>query len=166
MMREHFDFVWRSLRRLGVAAADVDDAAQEVFLIGARRLDDIAPDHERAFLFGTSARVAATRRRSAGRRPEDPEPSFEDRAALNLDPEELSQLVAARAQLQRILEGMSEELRAVFVLADLEELRSPEIAEILGIPAGTVASRLKSAREQFRAAVARLAARERFEVAR
>src|SRR5262245_38526854 len=55
----HFDFVWRSLRRLGVPAANVDDAAQKVYSIALRRIEDIAQGRERSFLFGTVMRVAA-----------------------------------------------------------------------------------------------------------
>lgn len=163
LVREHFDFVWRTLRRLGVATADTDDAAQEVFLVACRRLQDVSPGRERAFLFGTSLRVASTRRRSQSRRAENPESNFDELAAADLDPEQLSQLAGARIVLQRILDGMSDELRTVFILAELEELPAHEIADLLAIPAGTVSSRLRSARETFRAAVARLAAKEKFE---
>jgi RNA polymerase sigma-70 factor (ECF subfamily) len=163
LVREHFDFVWRTVRRFGVAPADADDAAQEVFLVACRRLDGIVPERERAFLFGTSVRVASTRRRSAARRNEAPEADLERVAALELDPEQLAELAAARAVLQRILDGMNDDVRAVFVLAELEELPTHEIAALLAIPAGTVSSRLRSAREAFRSAVARLAAKEKFE---
>jgi RNA polymerase sigma-70 factor, ECF subfamily len=162
MVRAHFDFVWRSLRRLGISGADTDDAAQEVFMIACRRLDDVQPDRERSFLFGTSVRVAATRRRSTRRRAEDPEADFDELAAADLDPEQISALASARGVLQRILDGMSDELRTVFILAELEELPIHEMAELLGIPTGTVSSRLRSAREAFRSAVSRHAAQQRF----
>jgi RNA polymerase sigma-70 factor (ECF subfamily) len=163
LVREHFDFVWRTLRRFGVASADVDDASQEVFLVACRRLTDIAPERERSFLFGTSLRVASTRRRNASRRAEDPNVDFERHAALELDPEQLTELSSARLVLQRILDTMSDDFRAVFILAELEDLATPEIAALLDIPPGTVSSRLRSARQIFSAAVARLSARERFE---
>jgi RNA polymerase sigma-70 factor (ECF subfamily) len=163
LVRDHFDFVWRTLRRLGVASADVDDAAQEVFLVACRRLGDITHEREKSFLFGTSLRVASTRRRSASRRHEDPNADFERLATLELDPEQLTELASARVVLQRILDGMSDDFRAVFILAELEDLPTPEIAALLDIPAGTVSSRLRSARQIFRAAVARLNAKEKFE---
>lgn len=166
LVREHFDFVWRSLRRLGVSAADADDAAQEVFMVVCRRLDDVTPERERAFLFGISLRVASTRRRSQNRRAEDPDADLDRLPEGRLDPERLAELASARAVLQRILDRMSEEQRVVFVLAELEELATNEIAALLEIPVGTVSSRLKAAREAFRAAVARLAAREKFETTR
>jgi RNA polymerase sigma-70 factor (ECF subfamily) len=159
---EHFDFVWRSLRRLGLPAADLDDGAQEVFVVAARRLADFTPERERAFLFGTAARVASTRRRSARRHPEDANDALDEHAAQAPDPEAMSQLLQARPLLQQILDAMSPEVRAVFTLAELEEMSSREIADLLAIPIGTVSSRLRAAREAFHAAVKRLAAREAF----
>jgi RNA polymerase sigma-70 factor (ECF subfamily) len=162
VLEEHFDFVWRSLRRLGVPASDLDDAAQEVFVVAARRLDDFMRDRERAFLFGTATRVASTRRRGARRHPEDATDAIDERAADELDPEELSELRLARPLLQEILDALEPDLRAVFVLAELEELPTREIAELLAIPVGTVSSRLRGARTEFQAAVKRLAARQLF----
>src|SRR4051812_39693933 len=66
----NFDFIWRSLRRLGVAEHSVDDAAQQVWIVAARKLASITPGQERAFLFGTALRVASDARRSASRRRE------------------------------------------------------------------------------------------------
>jgi RNA polymerase sigma-70 factor (ECF subfamily) len=162
VLEEHFDFVWRSLRRLGVPVADLDDAAQEVFVVAARRLDDFRKDRERAFLFGTATRVASTRRRGLRRHPEDATDEIDERATDELDPEELSELRLARPLLQEILDGMPDDVRAVFMLAELEELPTREIAELLEIPIGTVSSRLRGAREEFQAAVKRLAARQAF----
>jgi len=64
-----------------------------------------------------------------------------------------------RATLDEILASIPEERRAVFVLFELEELTVTEIAELLGLPFGTVATRLRRARQEFQAAVARLQAR-------
>lgn len=158
----HFDFVWRSLRRLGVAPADADDAAQEVFLVLARRLDDLVEDRVPAFLFATGLRVASTRRRRARRRPEQALDEFDELPEAGLGPEELSELSRARVLLDDILDGMSLELRSVFVLAELEEMSAPEMASLLGIPVGTVSSRLRSARDAFQSAVRRLAQQESF----
>lgn len=162
LVSSHFDFVWRSLRRLGVARADADDAAQEVFLVLARRLEDLESSRERAFLFATSLRVASTRRRSARRKPEQALDEFDELPETGLSPEELSELSRARVLLDEILDGMSLELRSVFVLAELEELSAPEIAGLLEIPVGTVSSRLRTARESFQSAVKRLAQQESF----
>jgi RNA polymerase sigma-70 factor (ECF subfamily) len=156
------EFVWRSLRRLGVRAADVDDAAQEVFVVAARRLADIESGRERAFLFGIAARVASTKRRTARRHPEDGEAGLTETFSDEPSPDELSELRQARPLLQNILDSMNDDCRSVFILAELEELSTREIAEALGIPQGTASSRLRSARETFHGAVRRLSAQNAF----
>src|ERR1043166_8592232 len=70
VVAQHFDFLWRSLRRLGVPAASVDDAAQRVFLVAARKLGAVAPERTRAYLFAIALRIAAEDRRARRRRPE------------------------------------------------------------------------------------------------
>jgi RNA polymerase sigma-70 factor (ECF subfamily) len=162
LVARHFDFVWRSVRRLGVRSADCDDAAQEVFLVAARRLDDFTTERERAFLFGTCARVASTRRRGARRRPEELDAAPDERARDELGPEELAELARARPLLQEVLNGLSIDYRTVFILAEIEELSVREMAQLLGVPPGTVSSRLRVAREQFRDGVKRLQARSAF----
>jgi RNA polymerase sigma-70 factor (ECF subfamily) len=163
LVDEHFEFVWRSVRRLGVPAADADDAAQEVFVVAAKKLGSIEADRERAFLFGTAARVASTRRRTRRRHPEDPAETLDARPLEgDMSPEDRLERSQARALLQRILDGMSEDQRAVFVLAELEETSVREIAELLELPLGTVSSRLRAARETFATEVRRLLAREAF----
>jgi RNA polymerase sigma-70 factor (ECF subfamily) len=162
VVEQHFEFVWRIVRRFGVSSADAEDAAQEVFLVLARRLDTVEPERELAFLVGTAVRVASTRRRSARRRREDPAATFDDCEASGTNPEELSQLAALRPLLQEILDAMPLELRSVFVLYELEELTVPAIADLLGAPKGTVSWRLKAAREMFQSAALRLQARESF----
>ncbi len=162
LVRGNLDFIGRSLRRLGVRAADVDDAAQEVFVVAARRLEAVAADRERAFLFGTAIRVAATRRRALRRRPEAFGEGVEEHAEHALDPEQLAELAQRRPLLQAILERMNVEFRTVFVLTELEERSVPEIALLLGVPEGTVSSRLRTARDKFQAGIKRLEARTAF----
>ncbi len=160
LVDRHFDFVWRAARRLGLHAADADDVAQDVFIVAARRLDEVEPDRERSFLFGTLLRVAGTRRRSDGRRREELVDSVETQRDVGLDPEELNELISVRPLLQEILDGLPAAQHAVFVLYEMEELSLREIADVLSVPAGTVASRLRAARESFRAAARRLQVRE------
>ena len=159
LLRAHFRDVWRIVRRFGVPENSADDAAQEVFIIASRRLADITPGSERPFLFSSAVRVAANVRRSLGARREcaedealpegvDPRPNAE---AL-LDQKRLRQM------LDRVLDELSDDLRVSFVLYELEGLSSPEIAELLGIPVGTVASRLRRAREAFEVATSKLRA--------
>lgn len=147
----HHDFVWRSLRRLGVAPADVDDAAQHVFVTAARKLASIRAGAERSFLFQTALRVAADRRKKQRRNLEvDAIDSEQPPADVAPAGEDLLDLRRAREKLDRILDAMSLELRAVFVLFELDQMTMAEIAELLELPAGTVASRLRRARIEFR----------------
>jgi len=160
MLRAHFRDVWRIVRRFGVPENSADDAAQEVFIIAARRLSDIAPGSERPFLFASAVRVAANARRALGARRECAE---DDGLSEGADPrpnaEALLDQKRLRLLLDRVLDELSDDLRVCFVLYELEGMSSPEIAELLGIPVGTVASRLRRAREAFELGAARLKAR-------
>src|SRR6202035_5427514 len=156
-----YDFVWRTLRYLGLPDADAQDGAQQVLCVLARRLDEIAPGAERPFLFSTAMRVAAGLRRSARRRPEETETDLDALAAATPDAEALLDERRAHEVLQRVLAALPVELRLVFVLYELEELTSPEIAGMLGVPVGTVASRLRRGREAFQAIVKRMHAAQR-----
>jgi len=153
MVEHHFDFIWRTLRRLGVGDCDADDATQEVFLVASRKLEEVAVAKERSFLFGTALRVASTHRRTSSRRRESPGGSLDDRTAPQLGPDDLAERRRARVLLDEVLNELDLEVRGVFVLFELEELTAPQIAELLGIPIGTVASRLRRARETFRTAL-------------
>jgi len=157
MVDVHFDFIWRSLRGLGVPAANVDDAAQHVFWIAAQKLDVITVGSERAFLFSTARGVAANARRARARNREQADDgTIELMSDASLDPEQAAQKSQARQLLERILAEMNDDLRTVFVLFELEGLTSIEIAEVLSIPVGTAASRLRRAREEFQLAVTKL----------
>jgi RNA polymerase sigma-70 factor (ECF subfamily) len=159
LVDSHFDFIWRSLRRLGLPDADADDAAQRVFWIASRKLGRIEHGKERAFLFGTACHVAREARRARGRRREDLTDGIEVEDATQ-GAEELVDRNKAREVLDRVLDSMSLDVRAVFVLFEIEEMTVPAIAELLDVPAGTVASRLRRGRELFHAAAARFRARE------
>jgi len=157
----HFDFIWRSLRRLGLQAPDADDATQRVFWIAARKLDLIEPGRERAFHFCTACHVARDVRRASHRRKEDLSDGIdvEDGQA---SAEELVDRGKAREALDRALDSMPIDVRAAFVLFELEEMSVPAIAFLLGVPVGTVASRLRRGRELFHAAALRFRARDAF----
>ena len=158
LVTENLAFVWRSLVRLGVPRADAEDAVQQVFLVASRKLASIEPGSERAFLFGAALRIASRARRTQQRRREVLEAEPHDRLDPTPDPEELLDRARARAALDGILDTMPLELRAVFVLFNLEQLTIAEIAALVDLPAGTAASRLRRAREHFQAAVRRLEA--------
>jgi RNA polymerase sigma-70 factor (ECF subfamily) len=159
----HFTSVWRFLRRLGVPAADADDAMQEVVLVAARKLDSITPGSERSFLLGTAFRVARRHRSTLARRQESSDETLVDLEDTARGPESLLSRGEERAILDDLLQQMPVDLRAVFVLFELEEQSTLDIARELDIPAGTVASRLRRAREDWAMRVARLEARTRRE---
>jgi RNA polymerase sigma-70 factor, ECF subfamily len=156
----HFDFIWRSLRRLGVPEAGVDDATQRVFCIALRRIEDIESGRERAFLFSTAMNVATDTRRALARRRERTDEHALDAAVDSKPtPEQVVDRKQARALLDEVLGDMDDDLRAVFILFEIEGMTSPEIASLLGIPLGTAASRLRRSREQFHALARRVRAR-------
>jgi RNA polymerase sigma-70 factor (ECF subfamily) len=156
LYREHFAFVWRTLRRFGVADAHLEDTAQEVFLVAHRR-DGAWADWSspRAWLFGVARRVAADHRRGRDRHarklaalpeldgPSLPPPSLED----HLDEHE-----RLRAVIEAIA-ALSPDRRTVYVLAELEGLSAPEIAQACEIKLNTVYSRLRRAREDVAASL-------------
>jgi RNA polymerase sigma-70 factor (ECF subfamily) len=161
LVTTHFSFVWRSLVRLGVPRADAEDALQHVFLVASRKVDAIEPGSEKAFLFATALRIASRSRRTQTRRREVFAPEPLERADPAAAVDEQLDRARARAELDVILDSMPLELRAVFMLFELEQITMAEIAVVLELPPGTVASRLRRAREHFEAAVKRLAARGR-----
>ena len=161
MVEHHFDFIWRSLRGLGVPPASADDAAQQVFLIASQKLDKVAVGSERGFLFSTARGIAANFRRGQRRNPEvtdDLALAVRHDAAPN--PEQAASSNQAKAWLEQFLEGLPPDLRTVFVLYELEGLTTTEIADLSEIPVGTVASKLRRARESFQDAIKRFRARE------
>lgn len=162
VVRDHYAFVWRLLRRLGLGVGDADDAAQQVFLSAAPKLGAVEASRERAFLYGVALNVGARARRSLGRRREEPLDAALERETREPNAEQVLELRQARALLDRLLDDMPEDLRVVFVLFELEELSTPKIAELCQIPVGTAASRLRRARADFEERVAREEARRRF----
>jgi RNA polymerase sigma-70 factor (ECF subfamily) len=161
LIEEHYDFVWRSLRYLGLQGADAEDGAQQVMCVLARRIADVRPGLERPFLFSTATRVVSTFRRTARRHPEDPDDEMDTLALAAPSAEELVDERRAHEVLQEVLQAMPVELRLVFVLYEIEEMTTASIAETIGLPAGTVTSRLRRARETFQAIVKRMQASER-----
>lgn len=144
------DFVARSLRNMGVWGGELDDCVQKVFLVAARRLDEIEEGKERAFLFGCAHNTAAHFRRSLARRREVSDDVLIEHTSPGMRPDTLIEQKRHRQMLDDILATMDDGIRSVFVLYSFEELTMAEIAEILEIPPGTVASRLRRAREIFK----------------
>jgi RNA polymerase sigma-70 factor (ECF subfamily) len=161
VVEAHYDLVWRALRTLGLDDATAEDGAQQVMCVLARRIDEITPGVERSFVLSTAFRVAATLRRTAKRRAEATDEDIDDLVASTPSSEELLDQRRAREVLQRVLDAMPVELRVVFVLFEIEELSTREIAGAIGIPYGTAVSRLRRAREAFEAIVRRMQAVEK-----
>lgn len=159
LFETHYASIWRLLRRLGVRPAQLDDAAQEVFWVAARRLGDIEPGREHAFLYGVALRVAAGEVRKQAARSAvasvDDLPAVVDERA---SPEAELAERQARQLLDQALDRLPPELRSVFVLFELEGLEVRQIAEIEGVPLGTASSRLRRAREEFSAIARRIRA--------
>ncbi|AUX41245.1 RNA polymerase [Sorangium cellulosum] len=162
----YFDFVWRNVRRLGVPDCNADDAVQEVFLVVHRKLSSFEPRSTlRAWLSGIVAHVAREHRRAYARKsplartlspPLDPDEVESGAAGCD---EALAQAQATRL-LHTLLEGLDDHKRAVFVLAELEQMTAPEIAEATGANLNTVYARLRAARKEFEQGAARLRARD------
>jgi RNA polymerase sigma factor (sigma-70 family) len=161
--RDYFDFLWRLVARLGVPSHSVDDVVQETFITASRRRADIVDGCERRFLIGTAVRLCSNYRQRAHVRREvshgelsEYSRALDHDASLTPDAEQLLEEKRLREMLESVLAGLSDAHRDVFVLYELEGLSVPEIAELTGIPTGTIASRLARARAKFSEAVLRL----------
>ena len=150
-----FPVVWRTLRRFGVEEAQLDDAAQDVFLVVHRRLPEFeGRSTVRTWVVGIAVGVARNYRRSARRRAT--EPLHEEPAASRpLAAEERTDAARAARLVRRLLGEMDPDRADVFVLGELEQLTAPEISVALGVNVNTVYSRLRAARRDFEDALAR-----------
>ncbi len=163
---EHFPFVWRSACRLGVDPSHVDDVVQETFVVVHRRLPEFEGRSTlKTWVFAIVANVVRTHRRTCRNKRLTPT----DRAALidservpdpAAGPDERATRTEAARLVAQLLDALDDDKRAVFVLAELEEMSAPDIAAALGVPLNTVYSRLRVAREEFGAAAARYRARD------
>jgi RNA polymerase sigma-70 factor (ECF subfamily) len=150
MVDNYVGMVARILRNAGTAEADIEDDVQRVFITLASRLDNVRLGAEKSFLVQTALNMAAHSRRTAARRREivtDHPPEVADPLAC---PEEIAHRRQMRRTLDQVLDEMDTDLRSVFVLYELEGLTTTEIGSVLDIPNGTVASRLRRARADFR----------------
>jgi RNA polymerase sigma-70 factor (ECF subfamily) len=161
LYRTHFDFVYRNLQRLGVPEATLEDALQDVYVVVLRRLDGFHEGtHPRAWLFAIAMRVASNYRRALQRRgplvalresvPDNGADLFEGAVRAN----------AARI-VQAFLDRLDDDRRAVFVMAELEQMTAPEIAMALPANVNTVYGRLRTARGEFEAMLEQLHGRTR-----
>ncbi len=159
--REHFAFVWRSLRRLGVAESALDDATQEVFITVHRRLGEFEGRSSlKTWIFGILRNAARHHRRTIARRREDdpvPETAADPSHGESLDAVARAQAIQA---LGAFLEGLDDTLRECFILSELEQMTAPEVAAATGANLHTVHSRIRTARQLFEQMVARRRARD------
>lgn len=159
--RAEFAYVWKTLRRLGVAPSDLEDVSHDLFVVVHRHLADYDSHRPiRPWLFGIAVRVVADYRRAARRVAARLSP---DGIADGVDPPRAEEKVAAaeaRDLLLKALDTLDLDRRAVFVMHELDDLPVPEIASALGIPLNTAYSRLRLARADVAACAQRLRSRE------
>lgn len=157
---DYFDFVWLSLRRLGVAPELLDDATQDVFVVVCRKLAEFQYRSQlKTWLFAIALRVARTYRRRRADLASPIEP--EQLASAAASPHESLAEARALRLVGQVLDTMEEDRRVVFIMAELEQIPIPEVAEVLDLNLNTAYSRLRLARQHFNACVARHLAQER-----
>jgi RNA polymerase sigma-70 factor (ECF subfamily) len=147
IFREQIGFVWRSLRSFGLPEDDLEDAAQEVFMVVHKRLGSWDGHKLREWLFSIAQRVASNHRKRIHVRRVHAEkversgaPPLSDASASSLEAREtLRQLEGALAELD-------EDKRTVFVLYEVEQLTMSEVASVVNVPLKTAYARLYAAR--------------------
>lgn len=160
---EHFDFVWRSVRRLGVSDAWAEDVTQEVFIVVQRQLASFeGRSSVKTWLFSIARNVVRDHRRSKHQRAAAVAIDVETAAWLASESSPLTDAIRAQAEdlVLAILEELDDTKRETFVLAEIEGLTAPEIAEATGANLATVYTRIRAARKAFEEAVVRMRARE------
>ena len=154
--RDNVSFVHRSVRRLGVPDSAVEDVVQDVFLVVARRLDEFEGRADlRTWLFAIAMRVLRHHRRTTWRHLRRKQALAHREAALPKYGEDMESRDAS-ALLMRLLDGLDDERRAVFVLMELEGMSAPEVAEALETNPNTVYTRLRAARKHLAASAREL----------
>ncbi len=164
---DHVAYMWRACRHLGVAPSAIEDVLQEAFLVVHRRLGEFEGRSSiKTWLFGILLHLVRNHRRSLRRKsphlsgPEATSAIDEIASADTSGPVEVIEAAEAMRVLNALLDELDDARREVFVLAELEQMSVPEIAELLAENANTVYGRLRTARQQFEMAVRRHHARE------
>jgi RNA polymerase sigma-70 factor (ECF subfamily) len=163
---EHFDFVWRTARRLGVPEVAADDVVQDVFVVVHRRLGDYDGETPpKRWILGITTRVVADHRRTYWRKDarcvphEVDKDGAETHPSLRPLPSEEAEKAEALRLVATLLDEIEHDKREVLVLSQFEEMSILEIASLLGLNVNTATSRLRAARQAFDAAYARHRAR-------
>jgi RNA polymerase sigma-70 factor (ECF subfamily) len=149
---EHFEFVWRNLRRLGVPESAMRDAAQEVFLVVYRRLGEFVPHGSlRSWLYSILRRVAlAQKRQYRLQQPTEAQNSEPLVDESYPDPETDAIRGQSLRRLLELLNGLDDDKREALVSVDLEGMSVPEACVALEVNLNTLYSRLHAARRQMR----------------
>jgi RNA polymerase sigma-70 factor, ECF subfamily len=162
--RQYFDFVWSSARHLGIGTEGIDDVVQEVFIVIHAKLHTVQqPESLRSWIYGVVRRTVSGHRRSY--KVNEPTAGAQlERLAdapgrAGTTPLDVAEQNAQLDLLSSLLGEIDESKREIFILAELEEMTVPEIADALEIPLNTAYSRLRAARQAFEAGLARRAAR-------
>ncbi len=157
LYRQHFRFVWRTARRMGIDRTWLDDVVQETFVVVHRRLSDFrGRSSVKTWLYGIVRRVVADHRRAARRKPGDAacaDPGGAASAPADAGPEASAEQAERVRLLHRLLGELDEDKREVFILAELEGMTVAEIADALAVNANTLSSRLRAARREFEEAL-------------
>jgi RNA polymerase sigma-70 factor, ECF subfamily len=153
---DHVAFVWRCLRALGIAPAALDDAVQDVFVVVHRRLAEFrGASALRTWLYGITRHIASRHQRSLRRKGSRHDPLDIELPSPGPSPLERAADAEAGAFVTRFVAALNAKKRDVFILACLEEMSVPEVAEALSIPLNTAYTRLRAARAEFHSALAR-----------
>lgn len=144
LVTDHLPFVWRSLKNLGVDATDVDDQTQEVFLVAHRRLSQWDGSNPRPWLYAIARRRAAAYRRRSHRRHECSVATVPDSTDTR-DPSARTEIDL----LNRVLDSLDEDKRAVFLLYEVEEMSMREVAQAVGCSVPTAYTRFQAARREL-----------------
>lgn len=155
--RDHGQFIWLCLQRLGVRPPDLDDLAHDVFMVVHRKVSHLDPRGPiRPWLFGICMRIAANYRRRRRWKVEIPSSGRDHNRAAGLPlADDLLIKGEDRELAERALATLDVGKRAIFVMFEIEELPCAEIAALMNVPVGTVYSRLHAARRQLNEALAR-----------
>jgi len=147
----HFEFVWRSLRMLGVSRASLDDAVQDVFGAVSRQLSSFEGRSSlRTWVFGIAQFTAANHRRGERRKNAPLEPLSDALVSREPGPDANAEAKQVADRILSFCAELDEGRRTVFVLGLLEDVPAAEIAELLEIPVNTVYSRLRTLRQALR----------------
>lgn len=151
-------FVWRTVRRMGIPEAAVEDVMHEVFLVVHRRLGEFDGRVAMTTWLYQQTRGVVSNHRRRHRREQRRLALVDPKPAPAPDPEAETRRGQAADFVRAFLEELDEDKREVFVLAELEGLPVPEVAQVTGLKLNTAYSRLRLARERFQRAVHRLRA--------